>query len=1630
MHLHLEEAQSDSHQKGRKHGYYDQNPENYDITKVRDDVGGASFVELRNRYTGEEHEVLKSTSTANDIKYAIVRRDSKDITPSNRKIYVDEIIRYKEELVDELLMTGMTNAKKMGVSKVPDLPFKKSWPSLILKTHIQDALGQGIKKISWTSGSTQNTRNAKNYPIDKVVLLDGLQRLSDSHIVNKGFEDYRLKRLAITVGQGDYQILVSVDKDGQIVGAGRNGSDYVPQRLINGVRGKGLDEVIGKAMAKEVLETPHTFRNYEDLTDVQQTYSVSEVPVKEWSGDGFKFEDQAFINFYDKELVSLATKIGKKIGASKPYKIREAGDQSVTVDVTFRNEYADDTALGFDLQEKLKRDHQVTAKKKTGGGKNEAVHEITGKMTNIKKLAERYETAVDGIALAPFLAENLMDIEVNNAPLKRLLDEFESGDGIFAEGGRESWGMDLTGIDPDQASNALTLFMPSSDESATPTPIHRFPNIPKPKLQVQPKVVDFKEQFMQGSEVVDDAGNPIVFYHGTLDDFTVFRSGHKAMGHGGSSGDFGIHFGDAESANTRLQATEVAGRFEPQEIMRYDDEQAKRNTVIFNRYFKAKKSHEKLLAKFGVVKDGEPQNLTAEQMQRLDDSSKTVERLAKQMRQPDMPLGSRVTPVILNIKNALEIDDIGSFHDPVSVMTEVNSELVDRVEGWKSYPLDNFLGEVNIVKLLEESYTGNEINTLGIKELAFEKLQADLESLGIDGLKYSNDFESESGAMSYVAFRPEQVKSAIGNIGTYDPANPDIRYMPSSPEQRRANKIGKIYSDLDKSSREFADRARKDWKSMGFSAPLFQLFMRGDGVDPQFENFIATIKGNEIVPKELYHVGNVGSRSIIPDDITILNPLNMVKDAPTSENKLSWSPEDSMEVYTDRKDAFSNRESDVKPLTMASNANFIYDSKVDSQRQFVRDNFEEAFFAKDVDLSLYAKELQQMGWHGYVDNTFKSKSNGKRVVIFDPKKLKLIEDQSKESKFFSKDRAYGRVSGLFGTVLPVDQVFKTTGAGNDTDIRFMPQSKAFKSWLGDSKITNPDGSPKVVFHGTGAGTRMFGNDIPDFDVFDRQASGRKNFDNIGSWFTDNEGQASVFGTNVKPVYLSIKKPWVLDKKDLGKDPLAFLVEMVDEHGSGDEFHDFVKALDYDGIVIKNQKVDNFDKGDSDYYVALDPNQIKSATENSGEYNPANPSYRMMPWRGMRGDPNIKYFQDNIRTPNIPVDSIKTLSGQRVVVLEADRHDIRVNRMGGPLHPFLEMYAKTAVEVDGERFKGVWANMAWNFVSGAISKVNNSTKGQAVIAIMDDIAHRSNKASFNKALGKIEKSKKNMTTDQKRLIGHMIDIATTMKSAKESKRQTLTNEQKNIFKRLSPVKSALTRGDTEGHLKQMQEMVDEYKKFDWWSDPYIDQITSNFKRFGRDKTFNQRAQIMTGLMDLSLYPSIKQQLAGEMDFRGAKTDQAVAVVQLSKHKLNDPQNRVFAVYFGKDPEQIKRMSPKEMEARDKFLAQKDFKVHPSYEWLMLGPEDANNFVLDKQVDLDKLIPQYRKLHHAYKKRKSAEARKNFVGSLSRKGMMSDDFAKNYFLMKTAETTEKNVLKGKSRVVVGAMKLNGEVPVVIP
>lgn len=57
-----------------------------------------------------------------------------------------------------------------------------------------------------------------------------------------------------------------------------------------------------------------------------------------------------------------------------------------------------------------------------------------------------------------------------------------------------------------------------------------------------------------------------------------------------------------------------------------------------------------------------------------------------------------------------------------------------------------------------------------ISEARRKRLEAD----GYDGIIYA-------GGLEFVVFRPEQIKSAIGNQGAFDPENPDIRYSRAQP---------------------------------------------------------------------------------------------------------------------------------------------------------------------------------------------------------------------------------------------------------------------------------------------------------------------------------------------------------------------------------------------------------------------------------------------------------------------------------------------------------------------------------------------------------------------------------------------------------------------------------------------------------------------------------------------------------------------------------------------------------------------------------------------------------------------------------------------------------------------------------
>lgn len=125
------------------------------------------------------------------------------------------------------------------------------------------------------------------------------------------------------------------------------------------------------------------------------------------------------------------------------------------------------------------------------------------------------------------------------------------------------------------------------------------------------------------------------------------------------------------------------------------------------------------------------------------------QNLAKAQRRP------KIFPVYLKIENPLDlVSDVGDWGN---------------IQQIKEY-----LGPVNY-----EIFTNKEME--GWKTV--EDVKQSLIGKGYDGIKYQN--ENEGKGTSWIAFNPEQIKSAIGNTGAFDPNNPDIRFQ----KQRGAFRI-------------------------------------------------------------------------------------------------------------------------------------------------------------------------------------------------------------------------------------------------------------------------------------------------------------------------------------------------------------------------------------------------------------------------------------------------------------------------------------------------------------------------------------------------------------------------------------------------------------------------------------------------------------------------------------------------------------------------------------------------------------------------------------------------------------------------------------------------------------------------
>lgn len=351
------------------------------------------------------------------------------------------------------------------------------------------------------------------------------------------------------------------------------------------------------------------------------------------------------------------------------------------------------------------------------------------------------------------------------------------------------------------------------------------------------------------------------------------------------------------------------------------------------------------------------------------------------------------------------------------------------------------------------------------------------------------------------------------------------------------------------------------------------------------------------------------------------------------------------------------------------------------------------------------------------------------------------------------------------------------------------------------------------------------------------------------------------------------------------------------------------------------------------------------------YNPE--IHKFMPLLGLPKASNVKY-KDNQNLIPLVFKDMSTLADKHVTFVEADRHDTDFDRMGGPLHAFLKSN-DIVVSVDGATFRPQWANLKWSTLSGMINRVALTDEGHALITLMHEDAHRSNKKMLSSILDGFESNRPNMSPEEIMVVANAINLI----KRRQTKGGKITKEQGEFLKALGTYKSSVTSGK---NVKQnFDKIMSKYGNKSWFSDADTTAISKDFRSAHANTTFNARADIAKMFMrsdkkkskNMPFAPDVDAMLFSQMDYHGGKKDDVVGVVQLSKHKLDSP-DRVFGVYFGDDPKEARHMTKNELKVKEQLLADPNFRTHMSYDWLMLGPGDADFFMFEKPFDTNRIL----------------------------------------------------------------------------
>lgn len=208
--LFIEEVQSDWHQKGRKQGY-----------KIKTPAG-----ELPRGYSVGLSQGEGPAFWALDPEGKVVPGSVSLTAAEATQIAIDHF-----------------EGRDTFHGRVPDAPFKQSWPLLAMKRAIRWAAEEGYDRVAWTTGEMQADRYDLSKHVEQIVVTP-----------TSGTDGGRTVRLSL-IGQG-HPLSLFVGKDGVVAQTEHSGKQF---------QGKPLADIVGKDMADKIMNVDRATFDGEDL---------------------------------------------------------------------------------------------------------------------------------------------------------------------------------------------------------------------------------------------------------------------------------------------------------------------------------------------------------------------------------------------------------------------------------------------------------------------------------------------------------------------------------------------------------------------------------------------------------------------------------------------------------------------------------------------------------------------------------------------------------------------------------------------------------------------------------------------------------------------------------------------------------------------------------------------------------------------------------------------------------------------------------------------------------------------------------------------------------------------------------------------------------------------------------------------------------------------------------------------------------------------------------------------------------------------------------------------------------------------------------------------------------------------